>query len=87
MNHRIVTFCFCLNYIIQAVVTLLTPVALLTLLAWFLTNRFGVGTWIYALLIFVGLALGVWSMISYLLKVSQAEKLREQQGKKDNEKG
>ena len=76
-----------LHMIVQAIVSLVSAPALLTLLAWYLHTYRGVGEWIYAPLIILGVLTGFVSMIRYLLAASahsavlekQAEKKRKQQ--------
>ncbi len=76
-----------LHMIVQAIVSLVSAPALLTLLAWYLHTYHGVGEWIYAPLIIFGVLTGFVSMIRYLLAASahsavlekQAEEKRKQQ--------
>lgn len=67
------------HMLVQAIVSLLSPPALLTLLAWYLHTRHGVGEWIYAVLVFFGLITGFYSMIRYLLAASAHSKAIEKQ--------
>ena len=68
-----------LHMMIQAVVSLVSAPALLTLLAWYLHTYQGVGEWIYALLITFGVLTGFYSMIRYLLSASAHSALLEKQ--------
>ena len=83
-----------LHMIVQAIVSLVSTPALLTLLAWYLHTYHGVGEWIYAPLIIFGVLTGFVSMIRYLLAASahsavlekQAEEKRKQQRKAERQR-
>ena len=83
-----------LHMIVQAIVSLVSAPALLTLLAWYLHTYRGVGEWIYAPLIIFGVLTGFVSMIRYLLAASahsavlekQAEEKRKQQRKAERQR-
>lgn len=78
------------NMMIQSVFTLLTPVGLLVLLAWFLRGRAGLGEWVYVPAVLLGLAIGFYSMIRYLLAALKSqermEKERTQTGREKADK-
>lgn len=80
MRNAFSTF-YGFHMIVQAIISLLSAPALLTLLAWYLHTYQGVGEWIYALLIFFGLITGFYSMIRYLLAASAHAKEMERQAK------
>ncbi len=63
----------------QAIYCLLTPVVLGVLVSWLLTKKTNVGNWIYAALVFLGVAIGLVSMIRYLIRMSEFEKAREKE--------
>ena len=72
------------NLVIQSIVSLLSPIAVLCALAWLLSERLGVGSWIYAVLILLGVFVGLLSMIRFLLGASRAlESLEREHGEKD----
>ena len=66
MYSKFVHAFYYFNIIVQSVFSLLCPVGLLTLLAWFLTSRGYVGEWIYAVLILFGIAIGLFSMFRFI---------------------
>ena len=66
MYSKFVHAFYYFNIIVQSVFSLLCPVGLLTLLAWFLTSRKYVGEWIYAVLILFGIAIGLFSMFRFI---------------------
>ena len=80
---------FGVNTVIQSIFSLLTPPALGALLSWILCAKFSVGSWIYALLISLGVLIGLISMIKFILSAAEAQKaLREAQkaaGENDRE--
>ena len=72
------------NLVIQSIVSLLSPIAVLCALAWLLSERLGVGSWIYAVLILLGVFVGLISMIRFLLGASRAlESLEREHAAKD----
>ncbi len=87
MYSKFVHAFYYFNIIVQSVFSLLCPVGLLTLLAWFLSDRGITGEWIYAPLIFLGIAVGLYSMFHFIalstaqvraLEKAEAEKKRKQ---------
>lgn len=60
------------NIAIQSIVSLLCPVLILLAVAWLLAERAGVGSWIYAVLILLGVFVGLVSMVRFLLGASRA---------------
>ncbi len=77
-----------LNIIIQSFFNLLTPIGLSLLGAWLLVEKAGFPGWIYAILIILGVVVGFYSMIRFLLSALAAlehlEKEQEQRRKKKN---
>ena len=66
MFTKLVQAFYYFNIIVQSVFSLLCPVGLLTLLAWFLSDRGYTGEWIYAVLILLGFAVGLSSMFHFI---------------------
>ena len=60
------------NIAIQSIVSLLCPILILLAIAWLLAERAGIGSWIYAVLILLGVFVGLVSMIRFLLGASRA---------------
>ena len=76
-----------LNVIFQATFTLLTPLALLFVLAWLFVNKAGAPSWIYVIAITLGVLTGLFSMIKFVISASSSiERLQNQNRKNDNEK-
>ena len=79
MKKFIVSTVFGINSVIQAIFCLLTPVAVAVLISMLLTKKFGVGTWIYAVLIVLGVFVGLVTMVKYLLAMAEAERARQKE--------
>ncbi len=77
---------YALNIIIQSFFNLLTPIGLSILVSWLLVEKAGMDGWIYAVLIILGVAVGFYSMIRFLLSalagLERLEKEQEQKKKK-----
>ncbi len=76
-----------LNIVIQSFFNLLTPIGLSILASWLLVEKAGMGGWIYAVLIILGVAVGFYSMIRFLLAalagLERLEKEQEERSKKN----
>ena len=87
MYSKFVHAFYYFNIIVQSVFSLLCPVGLLTLLAWFLSDRAIVGKWIYAPLILLGFAVGLYSMFHFLtLSTAQVRALEKAAEEKEKQK-
>ena len=86
MYSKFVHAFYYFNIIVQSVFSLLCPVGLLTLLAWFLSDRGITGEWIYAPLILLGIGAGLYSMFHFIIQataqVRALEKAEEEKNKK-----
>ena len=73
-----------MNVLVSALFTLLTPVGILFLIAWLLNTKAGVGNYIYAVLLIVGVLVGLVSMIRFLIKASETlERIEKERGKSE----
>ena len=80
MYKRFVNSLYVLNILFQAFFTLLVPVGLGALGAYILTTLAGVGGWIWAVLLILGVFSGLYSMIKYILTAMAAlERLEKEQ--------
>lgn len=69
-----------LNIIIQSFFNLLTPMGLSLFVSWLLVEKAGLPVWIYAVLIILGVAVGFYSMIRFLISALAAlERLEKEQ--------
>lgn len=67
------------HYAVQAIFTLLTPIAFMALAAWFFTSKLGAPSWLWAVLLILGTFAGLIGMIKYLISMDDAEKRREKE--------
>ena len=80
MYKRFVNSLYVLNILFQAIFTMLVPIGLGALIAYLLTAHAGVGGWIWALLLILGVFTGLYSMIKYILTAMAAlERLEKEQ--------
>ncbi len=74
------------HIVIQSFFNLLTPIGLTVFLSWLLVEKAGMDGWIYAVLIFFGTIVGLYSMIRFILSamanLERLEKEQEQRRKK-----
>lgn len=69
-----------LNIIIQSFFNLLTPMGFSLLVSWLLVEKAGFPVWLYAVLIILGVAVGFYSMIRFLISALAAlERLEKEQ--------
>ena len=69
---KLVGVLYALNIVAQAVVTLIIPAGAMFLLSWLLSEKCGVGKWIYAVLITAGVISGFISMIRFVIRAAEA---------------
>ena len=86
MYRKFITPIYLLNMIVQSLFSLVTPIGLMFAASYLLNTRAGVGGWIYALLVTLGALVGLWSMISFILKTSAAIESLEKQHKESQRK-
>ncbi len=87
MNNRLFGFLYAVNIIGQAIFTLLMPAALMFGLSWLLVSRAGAPSWLYAVLIPIGVIAGLVSMVKFVIAAtSNLERLEKENRKgKDND--
>ncbi len=89
MYKRFVGVLYALNIIIQAIVTLLTPAALMLLTSWLLVKYLSAPEWLYAVLLTIGFLAGLISMVRFVISAAEGlERLEKQNSGKNgkNEK-
>lgn len=80
MKTRVYNAAYLINVIFQAFWNLLFPMALGFFAGWLLTSRFGLPSWVYAALIIIGMGIGLFSMIKFLIYALDAfEKIEKAQ--------
>ena len=70
--QKIITPLYIINIVFQAIVTLLSPIAIMFFLAWLLVTKLSVGTWIYVVLIMLGVFSGLYSMVVFVLNAMRS---------------
>lgn len=82
-HRKIFSFAYAFNYISQAAFCMICPAAIIVLIGIYIQKKTGAGDWLVAASIVIGVLVGFYCMISYLVKSSFALELAE---KKDKEK-
>lgn len=87
MHKKIFNAVYALNIFFQSALSLVTPTAIAFLIAYLLHEKAGVGGWIYAPLVTLGVLSGLYSMVKFILSASRAlEALEKQQREKEETK-
>ena len=86
MHKKIFNASYLINVLFQAFFNLLFPLAVALGVGWLLTSRFNLPSWIYAPLLILGLAIGLISMIKFLIYALDAFEKIERNQEKDNDK-
>lgn len=79
MYRKFITPIYTVTIFIQSFFSLLTPIGLMWLFAWLLNTHAGVEPWIFAVFILIGVFVGLYSMVSFIIKASRALELLEKQ--------
>ena len=80
MHRKFFNAMYVLNIAMQAIFSLLSPIALGALVSWLLVSRAGVGEWIYVVLILLGVGSGLVGMVRFVLSaMSGVERLEKEQ--------
>ena len=83
MHKKLFVAVYALNIFFQSALSLAMPAGLGFLIAYLLNVKAGVGGWIYAPLVTVGVLTGLYSMVKFVLTASRAlEALEREQRKK-----
>ena len=86
MHKKIFNAMYAMNIFFQSFLSLATPSALSFLVAYLLNKKVGVGGWIYAPLVMLGVGIGFYSMIKFILTASRALEALEREQKEYEEK-
>ena len=68
----LITPLYVINIVFQSLLSLLSPIAVMLLFAYLLNTYAGVGTWIYVVLIMLGVFSGLYSMVIFILRAFRA---------------
>ena len=86
--QKLITPLYVFNIVFQSIISLLSPIAIMFLLAWLLVTKLSVGTWAYVVFIMLGVFTGLYSMVVFILRASRAlEAIEKQNSKKKEDKG
>lgn len=93
MHKKFFGFMYGMNIISQAILSLLTPPALLFAISWLLVRYAGAPKWIYVISITIGVLGGFVSMVKFAITASEnlerlenSKENKEKTGKSSNEK-
>ncbi len=86
MKGQAISFIYSLSIIMQALFTLLFSAAAFVGVGYLLTLA-GVGTWVYIPAILLGLGLGMWSMVKFILVAMAGLGRLERANEKRNRRG
>jgi len=76
---------YALNIVLQGFWSLLFPVGAGVLLGWLLTEKCGMGNYVFVILILLGVFVGIVSMIRFLISaLAGLERLEKEQQSKNN---
>ena len=81
LYRKLVSATYVINIIFQAFITLLLPAGLFFLCSWLLVRYAGAPTWIYAPLLIVGILIGLFSMVKFIISAMSALERLEDQSK------
>lgn len=86
--QKLITPLYVINIVFQALITLLSPIAIMLLFAWLLVTKLSVGAWIYVAFIMMGVFSGLYSMVVFILGACRALEAIEKQNsdKKEDKK-
>lgn len=85
MRSKLFGVLYAMNIIMQALFDLAAPAALLFFIAWMLVKRVGAPEWIYAIAIPVGIIIGLYSMVRFIISATTALSRLEEQNKRDKD--
>lgn len=86
MNNKLFGFLYAINIISQAIFTLLVPTALTLGLSWLFVSRVGAPSWLYAILIPIGVIAGLVSMVRFVITATANLERLEKQKQKGKDK-
>ena len=82
MRSKLFSSLYALNIVFQGLFNLVTPAALLFIISYLLISKVGAPEWIYAITLPIGIFLGLYSMVKFILAAMKALDRLEEQGKK-----
>lgn len=87
MHRKFFNAMYVFNIAMQAIISLVSPIAVGVLLSWLLTEKAGVGSWIYVVLIILGVISGLFSMVRFTLSsMAGIQRLENEQARAELER-
>ncbi|MBQ9071080.1 MAG: AtpZ/AtpI family protein [Clostridia bacterium] len=83
---KIITPLYIVNIVIQAFITLISPIVIMLILAYLAVKHLGIGSWIYVVLILLGVFSGLYSMVVFILTASRSLEAIDNQNNQKGEK-
>lgn len=84
MNRKLFYTLYAINIIFQGLFTLAMPIGLGILASWLLVSYAGLPGWIYAPLVIIGVLIGFYSMVRFIMTaMAGIERLERQQNSDD----
>ena len=80
MQNKFFSVMYGINIVAQAVFSLLTPAAVMFGIGWLFVNKVGAPTWLYAILIPIGILAGLISMVKFVIAAATNLERLEKQG-------
>ena len=81
--RRFITPLYVINIIVQALVSLVSPILLMLLLAYLITKYTAAGGWVYVVFIMLGVFSGLYSIVVFVIRAGRALEAIEKQHKED----
>ena len=86
-NYRkFITPLYVINIAVQSLISLVSPILIMLLLAYLITKHTVAGGWVYVVFIMLGVFSGLYSMVIFILRAGRALEAIETQHKEDDEK-
>ncbi|MBQ3016797.1 MAG: AtpZ/AtpI family protein [Clostridia bacterium] len=76
---------YVINMVFQSIISLISPIAVMFLIAYLITKYTEAGGWIYVVFIMLGVFSGFYSMIVFIIRSSRALEAIERQNKRKEE--
>ena len=76
---------YAVNIAFQAIISLISPIAVMFLFAYLLVRYASFGTWIYVVFIMLGVFSGLYSMVVFIMRSSKALEAIDRQNKRKEE--
>ena len=91
MKGRTVSFMYAINIVLQSLFSLLFCTGCFVGVAYLLVDRASVGSWVYIPMIILGLGLGIFSMLKFIIRamvgLERLERQRERANKSSKKQG